>query len=338
MNPYFRILMTTEPAGDIWHYCLELCQGLSALHIETVLAMLGKPRAAQFEAVRKIRGATLIDMGLSLDWATADAPSVINAGKAVADLAEQCGASLVHLNKPALAAGPLFTVPVVAAQHSCVATRWEALRFSPLPSEHAWRTMLLRHGLQAADIVVTSTAAFAEATRRAYELSDLPRAVHIGRAPLNPTAFAAVQPLRGVNKAAIIFDHECDRETLGESELARRLAARPVFVSTALYEPFGLAVLEAAAAGCPLILSDIPSFRELWDGAAIFVPPRDEERFRREIAELAGDDLMRQAMGTAAEQRAGRYTREAMAAQMANIYRSLLPAVSRPVLAAKVAA
>jgi hypothetical protein len=337
VNSYFRILMTTEPAGDIWHYCLELCRGLSALHIETVLAMLGKPRPTQFEVVRKIPGARLIDMGLSLDWATADAPSVINAGKAVADLAEQCGASLVQLNKPALAAGTLFTVPVVAVQHSCVATQWKAVRAKPLPSEFAWRTTLLRHGLQAADIVVTSTAAFAEATRRAYELSDLPRAVHIGRAPLNQTAFAAMHPLRP-DSAAIMFDHECDRETLGESELARRLAARPVFVSTALYEPFGLAVLEAAAAGCPLILSDIPTFRELWDGAAIFVPPHDEEGFRKEIAELAGDDLTRQAMGTAAQQRAARYTREAMAAQMANIYRRLLPAVSRPVLAAKVAA
>ncbi len=50
---------------------------------------------------------------------------------------------------------------------------------------------------------------------------------------------------------------------------------RPIFVSTSLYEPFGLAVLEAAQAGCPLVLSDIATFRELWDGAAIFFPPGD---------------------------------------------------------------
>lgn len=335
MTPYFRILMTTEPSGDVWHYSVELCRGLSAIRIETVLAMLGKPRPAQSEIVRQIPGARLIDVGMSLDWATADAATVINAGKAVADLAEQCGASLVHLNKPALAAGTLFTVPVVAFQHSCLASQWETVRGTPLPSKHEWRTTLLRHGLQAADLVVTSTAAVAEATRRAYELSDLPRAVHIGRAPLPLPAFAAGRDSDG---AAVMFDHECDRSTLSEAVLARRLAARPVFVSTALYEPFGLGVLEAAAAGCPLILSDIPIFRELWDGAAIFVPSHAEERFSAEIAELVGDDLMRQTMGMAAKKRAGRYTREAMAAQMANLYRGLLPAVSRPVLAAKVAA
>ena len=39
-------------------------------------------------------------------------------------------------------------------------------------------------------------------------------------------------------------------------------------------------------------------------------------------------------MGRAAQERAGRYTPDVMAAQMAAIYRSLLPAVRRPVLAA----
>ena len=52
---------------------------------------------------------------------------------------------------------------------------------------------------------------------------------------------------------------------------AARSPAATVFASMARYEPFGLAVLEAAQAGMRLVLSDIPSFRELWDGAAIFV-------------------------------------------------------------------
>ena len=33
-----------------------------------------------------------------------------------------------------------------------------------------------------------------------------------------------------------------------------------IFFSPALYEPFGLGVLEAAARGCALVLADIPSF------------------------------------------------------------------------------
>ena len=67
---------------------------------------------------------------------------------------------------------------------------------------------------------------------------------------------------------------------------------------------------------------------------AIFVDPRDEEGFTRAIAELVGDDFERAVLGRAAKERAALYTPDAMAAQMASLYRSLLPAVRRPVLAA----
>jgi glycosyltransferase involved in cell wall biosynthesis len=371
-GPYFRVLMTTDAVGGVWQYSLELARGLAALRIETVLAVMGpSPSPDQIRAAEAVTGARLIDTGLSLDWLAADAPAVIDAGKAIANLVDEIGANLVHLNTPALAAGTIFSVPVVAVQHSCVASWWEAVHGTKLPKDFAWRTALVKHGLHAADVVVAPTAAFAEVTRRLYELPSLPRAVHNGRTPLKlppgaphdfaftagrlwdqgknlatidaaaeslPVPLHAAGPLQGPDGTAVMFDNIHSLGALGEEELAGWLARRPVFVSAALYEPFGLAVLEAAAAGCPLILSDIPTFRELWDGAAAFLPPRDEERFRREIADLVCDDFLRQAMGAAAKERAAQYTPEAMAAQMANIYRALLPAVARPVLAAQVAA
>jgi glycosyltransferase involved in cell wall biosynthesis len=135
-----------------------------------------------------------------------------------------------------------------------------------------------------------------------------------------------------------MFDNIHCLGTLGEKELARWLSARPVFVSAALYEPFGVAVLEAASAGCALILSDIPTFRELWDETAIFVPARDEAAFTEAIGALVGDDFERAVLGRAARERAGRFSPDAMASQMAALYRTLLPSVHRPVLAAARAA
>jgi glycosyltransferase involved in cell wall biosynthesis len=135
-----------------------------------------------------------------------------------------------------------------------------------------------------------------------------------------------------------MFDNLHCLGNLGEDELARWLSARPVFVSAALYEPFGLSVLEAAAAGCALILSDIPTFRELWDGVATFIPPKDEGGYVRALSELVGDDFERSVQGRATAERAAHFTPDAMAAQMATLYRSLLPAVRRPVLAARAAA
>ena len=94
----------------------------------------------------------------------------------------------------------------------------------------------------------------------------------------------------------------------------RWLAARPVFASAALYEPFGLAVLEAAQAGCALVLSDIPTFRELWDGAALFVPPDDRGRARAQALDDAlARPARRRALGQRGPRARGRYTVEAMA-------------------------
>src|SRR3546814_625675 len=53
---------------------------------------------------------------------------------------------------------------------------------------------------------------------------------------------------------------------LDAGDLAGWMGRAAIFASPARYEPFGLAVLEAALSGCGLVLGDIPTFRELWDG------------------------------------------------------------------------
>ena len=62
---------------------------------------------------------------------------------------------------------------------------------------------------------------------------------------------------------------------LNPPQMARHLASASIFAAPARYEPFGRAIPEAAAAGCGLVLGDIPSSRESWDGVAVFVPPED---------------------------------------------------------------
>src|SRR5690606_3875973 len=67
---------------------------------------------------------------------------------------------------------------------------------------------------------------------------------------------------------------------LAPAELAQWMGRAAVFALPARYEPFGLAVLEAALSGCALVLGDIPTFRELWDDTALFVPPDDHAALR----------------------------------------------------------
>src|SRR6202162_3625024 len=53
------------------------------------------------------------------------------------------------------------------------------------------------------------------------------------------------------------------------------MAAAAIFVAPASYEPFVLSILEATLSICALILGDISSLRENWNGAASFVPLDD---------------------------------------------------------------
>lgn len=103
--------------------------------------------------------------------------------------------------------------------------------------------------------------------------------------------------------------------------LAPWLRRAAVFAAPARYEPFGLAVLEAAQAGCALVLGDLASFREVWEDAALYVDPSDPDAISGAIEHLAGDSCLRRRLQRAATARAARYTTAAMASAMLQIYR-----------------
>ena len=70
-----------------------------------------------------------------------------------------------------------------------------------------------------------------------------------------------------------------------------------IYVGPSLYEPFGLAPLEAAHSGCALLLSDIPSFREVWDDCATYFSPGDPQDLSRAMSELTSDETYCKLMG-----------------------------------------
>jgi len=363
-----RILLTADAVGGVWQYSTDLASGLSVLGIETVLAVMGpSPSNEQRENARSIPGLTLIETDLPLDWLADDPADVAVAGCALAELADRHDVDVVQLHAGALAAEAAFGRPLVAVAHSCLGTWWRATKGGEPDGQFRWRSDLTGQGLARADRVVAPTRAFAEATMAVHHLRELPATVHNGRtlsslAPAAPHDFAftagrlwdkgknvatldraasrlpfpvhAAGPVEGPSGDRIDLAHVQALGILSDGEIASRLAARPVFVSAALYEPFGLAVLEAAAAGCALVLSSIPTFRELWHGVAVFVDPLDEVGFAEAIRLVVHDDLARAEMSRRARLRAAEFSVEAMAGKMAEIYRSLLAdtgaAFSRP--------
>ncbi len=96
-----------------------------------------------------------------------------------------------------------------------------------------------------------------------------------------------------------------------------------VFASLALYEPFGLGVLEAAQAGCALVLSDIPTHRELWEGAAVFVDPGDADAAAKVLDRLLVEPAEAERLGGLAARRSEAFTAAAMADGVLAVYREL---------------
>jgi glycosyltransferase involved in cell wall biosynthesis len=112
---------------------------------------------------------------------------------------------------------------------------------------------------------------------------------------------------------------------LSADELGLWMQRASIFVHPACYEPFGLSVLEAALAGCALLLANLSSLRELWDEAAVFVDAGDEQALRAALFELIHDRGRRLQLGRAARARAARFSTAAMARAYAELYRELLP-------------
>jgi glycosyltransferase involved in cell wall biosynthesis len=113
---------------------------------------------------------------------------------------------------------------------------------------------------------------------------------------------------------------------LEPSVLQSWLARASIYALPAKYEPFGLSVLEAALCGCVLVLGDIPSLRENWSGAAVFVRPGDDPGLVAALTRLIADPHERARLGAAARARAAAFAPQRMVAAYLDVYRELVAA------------
>ncbi|HEX8471812.1 MAG TPA: glycosyltransferase family 4 protein [Brevundimonas sp.] len=357
-----RVLLTADSVGGVWTYALDLAAGLAAKGAEVIIAHMGLPPT---EPPALSDGVEIVFTGLPLDWGDVDADALSSAGQALADLTRVRDVDLVHLNSPILAADVAFHVPVVGGCHSCVATWWDAVEgHRPLPADFIWRTDRLRAGYAACDALIAPTRSFAEATTGRYgqpcqvvwngrtppstgPLSGPRRPVAVtagrlwdpakGAATLDTAAgkmrarVEAAGPLANpFDPRPVSFAHLNLLGRLSPGEVAELLSNSAAFVSAARYEPFGLSVLEAAQAGCALVLSDLPVFRELWDGAAVFVDPTDTSALAETLDALLDDPAETRRLGELAHTRAGRFSLDVMLAGTLAIYADVLDRAARP--------
>jgi glycogen(starch) synthase len=335
-----RILMTADTVGGVWTYAVELADALAPLGAEVHLATMGRPLdEAQREQVTCSAVAGVHESTFALEWQDDPWEDVDRAGAWLLELESEVEPDVVHLNGYVHGCLPWRT-PVLVVAHSDVLSWWGAVRGGAAPPEWDRYRAGVQAGLRAADAVCAPTQAVLDDLGRHYSFRTPRLVVHNGRTAARQEACPKERFVLGIGR----FDDEAKNAAalrrarsasswplvlIGEGtsigrvpprEVASFLARAAVFAAPVRYEPFGLAILEAAHAGCALVLGDVPSLRELWRGAALYVPPDDDEAIAAALRLLQRDDDLRRELGERARRRAERYSVAAMADGYAAIY------------------
>jgi glycogen synthase len=351
-----RVLMTADALGGVWTYALELAAASAEHGCEFVLAVMGpSPSAAQRRAARRLPNVRLVEADFKLEWMDDPWDDVDAAGDWLLTLAGSVRPNVVHLNQYSFAPLP-FKAPVLVVAHSCVCSWWMVVHGRGVPRRYREYRARVAAGLTAADCVVAPTRAMLEELAKHYMPVSRGRVVHNARClpGLSPRTkdevvlaagrlWDAAKNIKALDVVSAKLPWPClmagdlsdpdGRKVapgnlvalgwLNQGDLAAQLSRTAIFVHPARYEPFGLAPLEAALAGCALVLGDIPSLRELWEGAASFVDPEDPETLRLAVDELISRPARRARAAAAAFQRAALYSPARFGATYAGVYRTL---------------
>jgi glycosyltransferase involved in cell wall biosynthesis len=87
------------------------------------------------------------------------------------------------------------------------------------------------------------------------------------------------------------------------SNIHEVLTQYDLFVMPSLFEGFSLSVLEAMAVQLPMLLSDIPSFREQCADTAIYFDLNDSNDFAAKFTHIMADKPSRDALAVSAKKR-----------------------------------
>jgi glycosyltransferase involved in cell wall biosynthesis len=345
MNELSHVLMTADTVGGVWTYSIELARSFSRLGIRTSLATMGGPlSSSQSKDACRVEGLEVHESSYKLEWMEQSWQDIRAAGDWLLNLEGQLRPDLVHLNQ--FAFGSLsWAAPCIVVAHSCVLSWWKAVRREPAPPEWDAYRALVRKGLLGADLRIGVSRFTSREIEQRYGLLGGIETIYNGcdtaaviPVPKQNLVFSCgrlwdeAKNVEALDRVApnlswpvyvagddqhpegdrLILRHAQGLGRLSPDQTSHWYSAASIYCLPARYEPFGLSALEAARSGCALVLGDIPSLREIWHDAALFVSPDDDQVLVRTLNQLIADSDARNELAFKARQRALTFSTEKM--------------------------
>ena len=110
---------------------------------------------------------------------------------------------------------------------------------------------------------------------------------------------------------------------IDDAEVAARLRGADVFCAPSLHgESFGVVLLEAMAAGTPIVAGDLPGYRNVArpDEHALLVPPGDPDALAGALRRVLDDGRLTVSLAAAGELRAAEFSMERLAGRYVELY------------------
>lgn len=328
-----RVLMTTDTVGGVWTFSQELACGLLERDCCVLLVSFGRAASASQrkqcdEMARRFgRHFRYVASEIPLEWMEDNAEAFSRGAALLEREAAVFAPDVIHSNQFCFGALGVEAARVVTA-HSDVLSWAKACRKEPLADTEWLRNYVaqVQAGLSAADAVAAPTEWMMNALEENFDLPELRRVIPNGRSV--PQSFNRPRELRAV-AAGRLWDEakgisllgkiespipiavagedrfemaEAGRElgrvqvlgNLSQLEMMELFKDSSIYICPSVYEPFGLAALEAARCGCAVVARDMGSLREVWGDGALYFD--SGESLTGILEELAGDpELLKEA-------------------------------------------
>lgn len=294
---------------------------------------------------------------IPLEWMAGNESAYLEGSRLLLEVSDRVKPDVLHSNQFCFGNMPI-QIPKLITAHSDVLTwgstcQQQGMQASPWL--HCYRK-IVQAGLDAADAVVAPTHWMLAALSNHFHVPPRSSVIYNGRTPQGRFVEPAQRLLQAAS-AGRLWDPAKGMSTvlairssipilvagdtsfgaasapalpanihflgsLSEEALLELFWQSSIYIATSIYEPFGLAPLEAALYGCAIVARDLPSFREVWGSAATYFV--DNQGLECVLEEFAANEAALQQARSAAKLRAEQFSGERMTRNYLTLYNELL--------------